>query len=223
MRIEMISSDVPQIPINTLYALEDIRDCYFLTMYNLVMNIQTRKYCSVNITNRGYLYVTMGVKPNGSNIWRKVTLHKIIALGRIHNGPYECIEHINDNPFDLRVANLRFSTQQENSLSSFVNGRHVCDSNIFRVTLFDGRVYEGTFREISLLTGIPRATLYYRYANGPLETPFRPNQQVKSIELIGVYTPEKPIPRRSIDYRNDSFEGIIQFDNLCLEKKNGVE
>ena len=218
MKIQLISSDAPQIQVNKLYSLENVRDCYYVTKYNLVMNIQSFQYCSINCTHQGYLYVTLGIAPEGSNNWRKVSLHKIIALARINNGPYKCIEHINDNTFDLSVSNLKFSTQQANALSAFRNGKHVCQSNIFRVVLFDGSEYVGTFKEIEALSGIPKATLYYRYMNGSVDYPTRPNQKVKYIEHVGIDMPSKNITNRSIDYRNDFFEDTIFLDNVWFEK-----
>lgn len=102
--------NVCDVQINTLYSLEDIDDRYWLTRHNRVYDNVTGKLVNVRLTNFGYPSVDMK-RSDGS--CRSVTMHKIIALARINNGPYECIEHLNDIPWDLRVSNLCFPRLKE--------------------------------------------------------------------------------------------------------------
>lgn len=217
MIITSIPNDYPKIPLNSLYSLEDVRPYYFLTKNNLVFNKESNSYCAISMTRAGYPYVTVALGELGSNAWRKITLHKIIALARISNKSYGCIEHINDNPLDLRVKNLKFSTQQQNCLSAFANGHQYAPSALFRVELFDGRILEGTLKQIQKDTGISRITLYDRFYKGPRERATNSRQKVKSVIKIGKEESKKHLSNRSIDYRNGKFQGQIILDNLTID------
>lgn len=217
MIITSISNDYPEIPLNSLYSLENVRPYYFLTKNNLVFNKESNIYCAISLTQAGYPYITVALGELGSNAWRKITLHKIIALARINNKPYTCIEHINDNPLDIRVQNLRFSTQQQNVVSAFTNGHRDTPSALFRVELFDGRILEGTLKQIQKDTGISRITLYDRFYKGPREFATNSRQKVKSVIKIGEEEAKEHLSNRSIDYRNGKFQGQIILDNLTID------
>lgn len=209
--------DHPEIPLNSLYGLTDVRPYYYLSALNLVINQMTNSYCAVNITQAGYPYVTVALGGMGSDVWRKITLHKIIALARINNGPYICIEHINDNPLDLGVSNLKFSNQVANTKSAFANNHRSVASAIFRVELFDGRIFLGTLKQVQEWTGISRITLYDRYYKGPRDFSGNPRQRVKSVIKIGMEEAPVCVNNRSIDYRDGAFQGQIVFDNLVID------
>lgn len=202
--------------INKLYSLDDISVRYVLTSDNLVYNTSSKKFVSINITMSGYPYVTLITK---FGRWRKVTLHKIIALARICNGPYEIIEHLNDNPLDLRVSNLKFSTFRNNSLTAFKNGHRDCPAKRFHLVLKDGREFDGTMRELTTYTGIPRITLYDRYykqCDGGGEPNCR--SLIKSISLLEDAPPMiRGLGNRSIDYRKGYFDGKIILDNISID------
>ena len=193
-----------------------MRDYYFLTMNNLVYNKDTDTYCAISITQSGYPYVTVALGDVGSNLWKKITLHKIIALARINNAPYNCIEHINDNPLDLRVENLRFSSMKKNAKSAFINGHRDTPSALFRVELFNGDVLEGTLKQIEKQTGISRITLYDRFYKGPREVSNNSRQKVKSVIKIGHEKSKEYLSNRSIDYRKGKFQGKLILDKLTI-------
>ena len=52
-----------------------------------------------------------------------VRIHKIVALAMIHNGPYELIEHLDDDKENNDPGNLAFSTHRENAISMLRNGK----------------------------------------------------------------------------------------------------
>lgn len=203
------------LPINSLYSLEHIPDNYWLTNYNLVFDKLRERHKGISILTTGYPSVSFSIR----NKTHTVTLHKIIALARINNGPYECIEHINDDPFDVRVSNLRFSTQRENALSAFKNNKRDCPEAIFKAVLKNGSVFTGTMRELQVKTGIPRLTLYDRYYKGPFD-PNRKYAQVNKVTVLSVEkieeAPEqKRLSIRSIDYRKHLYRcRILKLDRI---------
>ena len=217
MIIDFITDDCPEVPLNTLYGLQDVRDYYFLTMNNLVYNKDSNTYCAITITQSGYPYVTVALGDIGSNLWKKVTLHKIIALARINNASYSVIEHINDNPLDLRVENLKFSSMEQNIKSAFINGHRNTSSALFRVELFNGGVLEGTLKQIAQQTGISRITLYDRFYKGPREVSNNSRQKVKSVIKIGHDEGKEYLSNRSIDYRKGKFQGKLILDKLTID------
>lgn len=217
MAIAAFPNDYPEIPLNSLYSLQEVRSYYYLTKNNLILNTRTNEYCAININPAGYPYVTVALGELGSDTWKKVTLHKIIALARIRNAPYSCIEHINDNPLDARLSNLKFSTQRDNANSAFANGHHNVTSALFRVELFTGEVFEGNLKQIQELTGISRITLYDRFYKGPREKATNSRQKVKSVVKIGMEEDQEYISNRSIDYRKGKFQGKIILDNLEID------
>lgn len=223
MIITSVPNDVPEIPLNRLYGLHDVRPYYFLTKNNLVFNKESNAYCAVNLMQSGYAYVTVALGELGSNIWKSITLHKIIALARINNGPYECIEHLNDNPLDLRVENLKFSNQMRNTRSAFKNGHRDTPSALFRVELFDGRVFAGTLKYIQESTGISRITLYDRFYKGPRLVATNSRQKVKSVIKIGNEESKPYLSNRSIDYRKGKFRGQLILDGLTIDFSDQVE
>ncbi len=146
--------------INSLFSLEDIKENYFLTDNLEVVNVQTGKKLKVWVSVRGYPTVTLQAKSSirGKNI----PMHKLVALAFINNGPYELIEHKDDNKLDYRPENLKFSNKSSNGKNAFITGHHVRQEKIFQLQMVSGEIYKGTMKELSKLTGISRATLYDR-------------------------------------------------------------
>ena len=145
------------------------------------------------------------------------SINKIIALARINNAPYSIIEHVNDNPLDLRVENLKFSSMEQNIKSAFINGHRNTSSALFRVELFNGDVLEGTLKQIAKQTGISRITLYDRFYNGPREVSNNSRQKVKSVIKIGHDEGKEYLSNRSIDYRKGKFQGKLILDKLTID------
>lgn len=195
--------DSIDVQINTLYSLQNIADFYWLTKLNLVLNIRTNRYCEFAITHNGYPYVTLS-NGLGTNLWIKVTLHKIIALARIRNEQFEEIEHIDDNPLNAKVSNLKFSTHTANMNSAFINNHRDCPAAIFHLQYNNFNV-NGTMKFIQQQTHIPIGTLYDWY--------YKHNGRV---EMIKEAPPIKHLSNRLIDYRKDRFKGEIMLDDLSI-------
>lgn len=154
--------------VNTLWSLESVSDCYvFCHEDQKIYNSNTGKSLKISRDFQGYPIVYLCQKISSLSS-KSVFYHKIIALALIHNGPYELIEHLDDNPLNNDVSNLRFSNKKENGIHAFQNGKHVHLSSEFEFCTEDDVVYRGTIKEISRESGIPEATLYDRiYANRP--------------------------------------------------------
>ena len=146
--------------INSLFSLEAVKENYFLTDNLEVLNVQTGKTLKVWVSVRGYPTVTL--QAEGTTRGKNVPMHKLVALAFINNGPYELIEHKDDNKLDYRPENLKFSNKSSNGKNAFITGRHVRKERVFQVQMIDGEVYEGTMKQLSEKTGVSRATLYDR-------------------------------------------------------------
>lgn len=155
------------VKINSLYSLENVADCYEFDKDTLqVVNVDTGVIKKQMIDKRGYMYVTLSLKaptPSGRK-QANVKMHKIIALAIIRNGPYILIEHLDDNPLNNDPANLKFSDKHNNAVSMFKNG--IVNHHYIRrycMKMLDGSEYVGTMRELSAMTGVPKATIYDRW------------------------------------------------------------
>ena len=107
---------------------------------------------------------------------QSVKYHKIVALALIHNGPYELIEHIDDNKLNNDVSNLKFSNKYDNFESAKQNEKLKRTRSIFEIEFYDGRIVRGNLDELHDQTGIPDATLYDFVAG---RGSFRPNSKHK--------------------------------------------
>ena len=163
------------IQINTLYGFENVKDFYYMIGYNVV-NTQTGHIKKLSYHKRNYPYVTLETKDNSQN--KKCLLHNLLALAYIHNGAFEVVEHLDDNPLNYDISNLKFSTQSENLKRAFQNGHGNRVEKIFEIKLKNGKSYTGTLKELSEILKIPRQTLYCRYY---AQTPGR---TVQSITLV---------------------------------------
>ena len=152
--------DFEPIQINTLYGFDNVKNSYWLVGYDVV-NMKTGHIKKLSYHKRNYPYVTLETNDNTLN--KKCLLHHILALAYIHNGKFEVIEHLDDNPLNYDITNLKFSTQSENLKRAFKNGHGNRIDKTFKVTLKNGESYEGTLKELSALLNIPRQTLYCRY------------------------------------------------------------
>lgn len=163
------------VQINTLYGLDNVKDFYWLFGYD-VINVQTGHIKKLSFHKRNYPYVTLETKDNNTN--KKCLLHHILALAYINNDKFEVIEHLDDNPLNYDISNLKFSNQSDNLRRAFKNGHGNRTDKIFEVTFKTSESYTGTLKELSTLLGIPRQTLYCRYY---AQTPGRKIQSVKLV------------------------------------------
>lgn len=152
------------IPLYTLWSLEDVKPNYVFDTETLnVINTDTDYTLCRNPDKRGYPVVYV---PTNHGRRLDVKLHKIIALAMINNGPYILIEHLDDNPLNFNPDNLKFSNKRENSLSMIRNGLVTFEKSIYRITLADGRQFEGSIKELAKKSGIAAGTIYDRILAG---------------------------------------------------------
>lgn len=148
------------IKINTLWSLENIDDRFvFCIDDRQIYNLHINRKINLNKDYAGYQIVYVTDKDKKS---KSIFYHKIVALVFINNGPYELIEHLDDNKLNNDISNLRFSNKRDNGLHAFTNGRHIHKSSIFEFCMEDGTVYRGKISEVSKQSGIPEGTLYDR-------------------------------------------------------------
>ena len=150
--------------VNTLWSLDDVKDCYsFCHEDKLVYNMKTRRPVKLYLDFQGY-YIVCLYRKDSSRTYKNVFYHKIVALALIHNGPYELIEHLDDNPLNNDVSNLLFSNKHDNAMRMYANGKTNTTPSIFEFCLEDGtlegKIYRGTVKEIAKESGIPNGTLY---------------------------------------------------------------
>ena len=163
------------VKINTLYGLESVKDFYYMIGYHVV-NVESGHIKKLSYHKRNYPYVTLETKDDSQN--KKCLLHNLLALAYIHNGKFEIVEHLDDNPLNYDISNLIFSNQSQNLKRAFKNGHGNRIEKIFEVKLKNGENYIGTLKELSEMLKIPRQTLYCRYYE---QTPGR---IVQSVTLV---------------------------------------
>lgn len=150
------------IKINSLWSLDNISDKYSICVEDhKVYNTQTGKECRLYEDFQGYAVLYLSTQGDTEH-FKAVFYHKVLALAFINNGPYELIEHLDDDRTNNDISNLAFSDHRQNGLSAFKNGKHIHKSSIFEFCLEDGTVYRGTIRDISKESGISEGTLYDR-------------------------------------------------------------
>lgn len=159
--------------INSLWSLENIRDGYVVCYENkFIYDIRCTPYKLLKLHPdfQGYLVVSL-YQQNSKLPVKNIFYHKILALAFINNGPYELIEHLDDDKLNNDISNLRFSNKRDNGLRAFANNKHVHKSSIFEFCMEDGTIYRGKISEISKQSGIPAGTLYDRiYTERPCKS-----------------------------------------------------
>lgn len=174
------------VQICTLWGCENVKEYYYLVDYDVV-NIKTGHVKSIGRLNtkRGYPYVTLETNDGSSN--KKCMMHHLIALGYISNEPYKVIEHLDDDPWNYDVENLKFSNQSANISRAFENGRPNRVERTFRVVLRNGKNFIGTMKELAEKIETSRQTIYDRFYTK------RPGKTIFSVTEI-----------KSTDYRKDT-------------------
>ena len=169
---------LPMVQICTLKKYVDVQPYYFTKGY-AVININTGKLKAVDVSNKGYPYVSLQTIEGKV---KKVLLHQLMYFAYINNELYEypqVLEHLNDIKFDYNLDNILLSTQFENMKRMFINGHPNRIDKIYEVEMFDGKILRGTMKELQDMTGIPRMTIYDRFYTQ------RPGRKIKEVRLIG--------------------------------------
>ena len=148
--------------LNTLWSLEDVLDEYvFCHEDKQIYNLRKRQKAKISIDVQGYCVLNLR---SIQGKFKVVKYHKIVALALINNGPYELIEHLDDNPLNNDVSNLLFSNKHDNAMRMYANGKTNTTPSIFEFCLEDstteGQIYRGTIKEIVKESGIPNGTVY---------------------------------------------------------------
>lgn len=133
-------------------------------------------------TNQHNGYVYVGIKFNSG--YKTVRLHHLVAQTFIPNPHnYKIVGHKNNIKTDCRVANLYWTTVQENTKKAFddnlaKNDKGIMDSQSFGVIMFDTKTNQklkefGSICEANRQTGISKTTIarqakYHR----PVRKPF---------------------------------------------------
>lgn len=216
-----IEQSLLDVQICTLFSFENIDPAYWLTPWNIVWDTLKHRPVPIAIFQNVYPVVYLRTQKHDGRS-RVCLLHRIVAFARIANAPCECVEHLDDNPFNCTVANLLPSTTKANMNRAFANGHRDCPEAKFEVELRDHSIHRGTMNEISAETGIPRITLYDRYYKGEFD-PNKKYAQTKKITVLRVTKiqeapPIKLLGHRSIDYRK-KFNGklVVHLDRLDVE------
>lgn len=145
------------IQVNTLYGLENVSSCYWVTNDGSIINKNTGNVKSQTLGKRGYYYVSLNEKKTNRQV--KVPVHKIIALAFIKNEPYQDINHKDGNKQNNAIENLEFCTRQRNVIHAWEQDLITREERLFKVN-FENYSVIGTMKELRDKLKIPRATLY---------------------------------------------------------------
>ena len=84
---------------------------YFISNFGNVKNTKTNRIMKLQNHIRGYKLVSL--KKNGK--WKLLTVHRLVAKAFLENPNNEkVIDHIDNNPSNNNVKNLRWCSQKEN-------------------------------------------------------------------------------------------------------------
>ena len=86
-------------------------DNYFVSNFGNIKNSKTNKIINQNNDQQGYKLVSL--KKNGK--WKLLTVHRLVAKAFLENPNNEkVIDHIDNNPSNNNVKNLRWCSQKDN-------------------------------------------------------------------------------------------------------------
>lgn len=100
---------------------------YAVSIYGELHDIQNNKIINPHMSGvprRNYPQVTMYIKKDGKTIKRTKRVHSIMAetfLGHVYDGTRKyVVDHIDNNPLNNNLKNLRIVTMKENNIKDKV-------------------------------------------------------------------------------------------------------
>ena len=153
--------DFAPVQINSLYGFENVKDFYWLIGYDVV-NVSTGRKLKYSLHKGKTPFFAFATKDKTRD--KKALLHHLLALAYMRNAPFEAVEHIDANPLNYDISNLRFVPYSV--LMSHANKRKAYKKRscrIFEVTLKNGEIHTGSIPELSARLGIDKQTFYKRY------------------------------------------------------------
>lgn len=85
-----------------------------------IFSLYTNKFLSQSINNKGYKYVDL---INDHGIRKKELVHRLVATAFLDNTEnFPIVLHLDDNPLNCDVSNLKFGTYSENNKMAVLHG-----------------------------------------------------------------------------------------------------
>lgn len=173
------------VQINSLYGFENVKDFYWLVGYDVV-NMNTGRKLKFTLYKRKFLRFSLvtnikrknNTKNKNKNKAKACFLHHILALAYIRNEEFEAVKHIDGNPLNFDIANLKFITRSELMSDAYKKSPLRKSTGTYEVTLPNGLTYVGSLKKIAKIIGVHVQTLYKRYR---AQTP---SEKIKSVKLV---------------------------------------
>ena len=94
---------------------------YFVEDTGKVFSISKKDYISIYENNCGYNFVSL---KTDDGEWKSFYVHRLVAEAFLDNSDnYSNVLHLDDNPKNNNVSNLKWGTQSENIMLCSKNGR----------------------------------------------------------------------------------------------------
>ena len=104
-----------------IYKKIDEFDNYEVSTFGRVRNVKSGRVLKPSINVKGYHYVKLYKHDKG----KKMKVHRLVAIAFIPNSSNKpCADHINNNPADNILTNVRWATHSENGMNASMNSRN---------------------------------------------------------------------------------------------------
>ena len=108
--------------VSPIYGFEQ----YTIDTNGIVINTKTNKSLAYSVTKNGYTSVRLCKVECGEKVHKRFLLHRLILITflGVHENPKMCnVDHIDNNPKNNNISNLRWITQSENVKRAYSQGR----------------------------------------------------------------------------------------------------